>query len=624
MNSVKNKNNQFLKSIAWISAGFVALVCILVIANYFQVSRIDPVNTEVINKLVDRLNTTPDDEQLREQIRELDLLARKAYFTNRWQVKAGGYMILLGLGVFVLAYQLLELKVRKQVISNPDQPKDILGIQKSAQVGIALSGSGLVLVALIITWLTYNRLGEKINHSAISENNAAVSDTTAMLVVNDNPEPVTQPEQGLITSSDSVKQTTNQTEVTNPEKSIKENQIIETPKKNITKAAFPTDEELRRNVPSFRGFHSNGIVYQDNVPQTWNGTTNQNILWKVPVPVEGFNSPIVWGNKIFLSGANQTDQEIFCFDRKTGKLLWRTKIQNIPGSPQTPPKTTSDTGLAAPTMVTDGQKVYAIFATGDIVALDFEGKIVWSKNLGIPQNHYGHASSLQMVKDKLLVQYDQKDNPRLIALAAATGNEVWSTPRKVKISWASPVLADYKGKIQIILSADPLVASYDPETGKENWSLNCIYGEVGPSVCYADGVVYAMNEYASLVAIGLDNPSKVIWESDELLSDVPSPVCANSLLIIPTSYGTVGCFDAKTGEMLWDHEMENNIYSSPMLVKDNVYLIDMKGIMHIFKLSREYTQVAENPLGEDVVTIPAFVDGKIYIRGRNNLYCIGK
>jgi len=133
-----------------------------------------------------------------------------------------------------------------------------------------------------------------------------------------------------------------------------------------------------------------------------------------------------------------------------------------------------------------------------------------------------------------------------------------------------------------------------------------------------------LNEYATLVAIKIGANPEVLWEGDMYLSDVPSPVAANGLLVIATSYGAVVCHDAKTGDILWEQEFGNNIYASPILVNDLVYMLDMKGIMHIFKMSKSFKKIAAPALGESSVCTPAFANGHIYIRAGNNLYAIGK
>ena len=127
-----------------------------------------------------------------------------------------------------------------------------------------------------------------------------------------------------------------------------------------------------------------------------------------------------------------------------------------------------------------------------------------------------------------------------------------------------------------------------------------------------------------MVAIKIGETPEIIWESDEYLSDVPSPVAHNGLLFIATSYGVIACYDAKTGEKYWEAEFDNGFYSSPMLADGKIYLMDMEGIMHIFKANKEYEQIAESPIGEKGMTTPAFSNGRIYIRGNENLFCIGK
>jgi len=387
--------------------------------------------------------------------------------------------------------------------------------------------------------------------------------------------------------------------------------------------AFPTWNDLQKNYPSFRGPGGLGVDYHNNIPTQWDGATGKNIRWKISIPLPGFNSPIIWGDKLFLAGARETAKEVYCIDRLTGRLLWKTAVANIPGEPAKAPKVTSDTGLSASTMTTDGKKVFAIFADGDLVALDMEGKKVWGMNLGVPQNHYGYASSLNIYKDKLIIQYDDKSVAKIMALSVEDGKTVWSTDRKVKISWASPVIANYSGKAEILLAADPIVASYDANTGAENWQVNSVYGEVGPSVAYSDGMVFALNEYAKLVAIKDANPAEVVWENDEYLSDVPSPVALNGLLFIITSYGTAVCYDAKTGNKVWEHEFNENIYSSPIISDGKVFVMDKKGTMHIFKADKSFQLVAEPALGEPSVCTPAFADGAVYIRTNKNLFAIG-
>jgi outer membrane protein assembly factor BamB len=274
-------------------------------------------------------------------------------------------------------------------------------------------------------------------------------------------------------------------------------------------------------------------------------------------------------------------------------------------------------------MATDGQRVYAIFSNGDIIALDFAGNRVWAKNLGVPKNHYGHSSSLITIKNKLIVQYDQGAGGQVMALSITTGDVLWSTPRKVKISWASPILISNAGRTEIVLVADPFVAGYDPETGTELWSIKGVIGEVGPSAAFEDGVVFVTNEYSKTLAIKIGEKPEALWESDEYLSDVPSPVATKDLLFLVTSYGAVACYNAKTGDIFWEHEFDQGFYSSPMLVENRIYLINKQGVTHIFKADKVFELIAEPKLGEKSVCTPAFSNGRIYFRTETSLFCIG-
>jgi hypothetical protein len=185
------------------------------------------------------------------------------------------------------------------------------------------------------------------------------------------------------------------------------------------------------------------------------------------------------------------------------------------------------------------------------------------------------------------------------------------------------VLAQVDGKYQIILTADPIVAGYDIQTGTELWQVKCMMGEVGPSIGFADGIVVAANEYAKMVAIDVKTKA-ILWENDEYLPEASSILAHNGLVIVATSYGVMACYDLKSGEMYWEHDVGTTLYSSPMFADGKLYMIDNDGVMRVYEFGKEMKLISENKLGEAAGTTPAFADGKIYIRGENNLYCIGK
>ncbi len=617
---MKNKNIRLWRWVAVISGAFTILICFLLMATYFQLNRLDPVETEAINTLVQRLSENPDDEALRNEIRSLDLLVRKAYFTNQWQVKTGGYIAFISLAIMLIAIQIISQ-------SKPVNPKleeledtDDLLFKKRSRKWISIGGVSIVLIALVLAFLTHEKLETKFTRAAIAEVNKAEVKTEVKEEVAQNTE------QDTVVPDNKPNAKTDEKEVvkeTKPKTETKPKSQSQSQSQKPKASASNYMEKMKGQFPTFRGAGGLGIAYQKNIPTQWDGTNNQNIKWKVKIDYKGYNSPIIWGDKLFLTGADASKKEVFCYNKNTGVLLWAKEITGIPNSPAAP-AVTDDTGHAAPTAATDGEQVYAIFSNGDIVALDMNGKMVWGKNLGLPRNHYGHSSSLYTYENKLIVQYDQGNAAKVLALSTKDGSQIWSTPRQVKISWASPVLIERNGKVEVVLSADPFVCGYDVNTGKELWSLKCMMGEVGPSVAYENGLVFAVNEYASLVAISGGNTPEVLWESYDYLSDVPSPIAYHDLLFLPTSYGVVVCYNAKTGEIIWEHEFSDGFYSSPILVNGLIYLPDMNGNMQIFKAENKFELVASCPLGERMVTTPAFADGQIFLRSEEHLWCIGK
>jgi len=633
------------KGIAMVAGIFSFVICVLIIANFFQINRSDPVNTEIMNALVDRLNQDPTDDQLREEIRALDLLARKAYFTNQWQIRIGGYLLLIGIAVIVIAMQMLISEEKKKVLLNPQKDADLLHTQSQSRTWVTIFSAALVVITIVFAFLSHQELGKKFQHAAVANNEQVVATEETTAIETKPSDEVSKmeiieevvPEESKTENTDRIEKVPEEIKSEETTASIEEKPYInsdenktETVQDEIENSEIAeevvvsTPEENIDNFTAFRGPGGNGITNQKDVPTQWNGETGENILWKVPIPLSGYNSPIIWGDKLFLSGATDKKFEVYCIDRHSGEFLWTSELRDVPGSPAEAPKVEGYTGFAACSMATDGDNVFCIFANGDIGAFNMDGKQVWSRNLGPIDNHYGYASSLIVHNDKVIVQYDQRNMQKVFALDSKTGEIAWEKPRDVKISWASPVLIETHRGPEVILAADPLVISYNPDTGEEWWRIKCLSGEVGPSIAYANGIVFAMNEYASLVGIDIQGEPKLLWEEYDFLSDVPSPVATDEFLFVPVSWAMVACYEPKTGELLWENEYDNSIYASPIITEDKVYLIDKKGVMHIFKVAGEYISISEPELGEGSVCTPAFSDGRIYIRGEENLYCIGE
>jgi outer membrane protein assembly factor BamB len=400
---------------------------------------------------------------------------------------------------------------------------------------------------------------------------------------------------------------------------------------------LPTSEQRRANWPNFRGPHGSGVSAYANVPTEWDGATDQGILWKTSVPLPGVNSPIVWQDRVFLSGATQDAREVYCFDAATGSILWNRQVAAALPEGDRKLKTTADTGWAAPSMATDGRFAFVIFADGVVAAFDFAGHQIWRRHLGVPQkNNYGHASSLTTHRGFLIVQFDQgvaaDKLSKLLALDGATGESVWETIRPVPASWSSPIVIEHNGQPQIITCGDPWVIAYSAQDGAEVWRAKCLErAEVGVSPVYSDGLVFAGNDGAALAAMRADGSgdvtdTHVMWTVDFGLPDICSPLATKDFILTLTSFGTLTCLDKFAGgDPLWEEDFEADFMSSPSLVGDLVYLFSKAGAAWIVEPSRAGCQrIATAELGEECVTSPAFQDGRIYIRGREHLFCLGE
>ena len=574
------------KYLAILSASVILIVSIFMIMNYLQIKFHNPVTSNTVENLVKKLDSTNNEQELRDQIRAVDLISRKAYFSSLWQLKTGAWM-LVGFGLLLIVSVKIYTQKEKIESAQAGKQENFWNARTKERKWMIVGVGTIALIAIALSFFS-NQYYDNFNSVKINEK------VVANLKSTEN-----KPEAKTAQAGDSTGNKVDSAQV----------------------ADFPTDAEIKQNHPSFRGPYGLGINFKKNLPTSWDGASGKNIVWKKPLPLPGLNSPILWGNNLFLAGANATTRKVYCYDRNTGALKWAKDVKNIPGSPSASPKVSTDAGYAASGLCTDGKRVYAIFTTGDIVCFDYEGNQVWAKNLGVPSNHYGYSSSLQFYKDKLIIQYDDAKSSKLIALSTQTGAEIWNTKRSGQISWSSPIIVHKTSGADIIVNNLPYVACYNAETGKEKWKVESLSGEIGSSPAYGNGIVFAANEYAKMVAI---KDGKVLWEKSEYLPDVSSPVAYKDFLFVTTSYGDLVCINQTDGAVLWHHEFENGFYGSPVVADGKIYAIDRAGKTCIVEASKEFKLIGQSSLGEKSDCTPAFADGKMYIRGYNNLYCIGK
>ena len=595
------------RNIAILSAIFIVTLSIMLVTNYFQIKDVTPLQTEVVESLKQLNDSGVDVPGLQDQIRQLDLLARKAYFVRMDHLEAGLYILLGMFLAFILSLR-YYFKDLKEIPAMEIDPVDDWLIKTNARRYVLVGASGLAALAVVFALLSMPSLKKTEGQAdpAAGELTAEATES-ASSSSDESPAPA---EAAETVDGESLAAAP---EATAPEAGPAEQE-----------AAAPAASPAPANNVSYQGFrgnNSNGYSTAKNVPTKWNLADGSNILWKQPVPKSGHNSPVIVGNNVFFSGADDQARELYCYDLNTGEKRWTVSASGIPGSPKTMPKTSHGTGLAASTVVADGGHVCAIFATGDMICADTNGKLLWSKNVGVPDNHYGYASSLLLFRDMVIVQYDNQANPRVFALDLATGAEKWSKSRPEKITWSSPIIATVNNQPQLVLMGNPAITAYNPMNGEQLWRVECLTGEVGSSPCSANGVVFGASEYSKLIAInGADG--SVLWESTDYLPEVSSPVATKDNLYLATSYGVVAAFDAKTGELRKEHDLGVEFYSSPVIVGGKMYLFSNSGKMHIFSADNEFQLLDSFETGETTMSTPAFTDGKIVVRTESSIYCV--
>lgn len=574
-----NPWRQVAMGTALAAGGFCLVVCLVLVINHFHSLAVDPLHSPELVKLKADLARNPQSEAIKQQVRALDLRLRQAQAQQDALGAQGAWLLLGGAAIFLIS---IKFATYRKKLPRPEKRNRS---RSEAARAKALARGAIALLAVLIAGTSW---------IAARQAQTALSDRPAKPVVPKTPAP-------------------------EPAAPV---------------SPFPSAEEMQRNWPRFRGPDGLGISVYTNAPLQWNGQTGEGILWKTAVPIAGPNSPVVWGNRIFLSGANKSRREVYCFEAESGKLLWQKPVENVPSTNSEPPTVMEDSGgYAASTVASDGRRVYAIFANGDIAAFDFKGERVWALNLGLPDNSYGHATSLVLFQDRLLVLFDQgtgKDGKsKLLALDTLTGKTVWQSPaRPVPNSWATPIVINAGKRDQVITCGNPWVIAYDPANGTELWRAKALYGEVTPSPIYANGFVFTAIEGEKLSAIRPDGSGDVTkthiaWFAEDGLPDICSPLSDGQRVYLLGTYGLLTCYDAQAGKKLWDKELELGFHSSPSLAGDRIYLFSDKGVCVVVQAGPEFKELARSELGEEVLSSPAFADGRIYIRGKKTLFCLG-
>jgi outer membrane protein assembly factor BamB len=382
--------------------------------------------------------------------------------------------------------------------------------------------------------------------------------------------------------------------------------------------------------PRWRGPRGDGTSQETNLPVRWSATDN--IKWKTPIPGTGHSSPIVWGDRIFLTSCHEKEMQrlLLCLDRRDGRILWERVVLTAPLE-----KKHKLNSYASSTPATDGERVYVSFLGGarmQVAAYDFEGKKLWQQSPGEFHSQHGFCSPPVLYKDKVILNGDQ-DHPDafLVALDKATGSERWRAPRPGIRSYCPPLIVEAAGRTQLVLSGANSVASYDPDSGRQLWVIDGPTEQFVASFVYADGLLFMTSGYPDfhMLAIRPDGTGNVTdthvaWRHTRGAGYVPSPVAWGHYFFNVKDDGLASCLETRTGARPWTERLGPHHSASPVAADGHLYFTDDEGVTYVLKAGPVFEAVARNRLGEHCYASPAVSRGNIFIRTSGHLWCIGK
>ncbi|HEX4951458.1 MAG TPA: PQQ-binding-like beta-propeller repeat protein [Blastocatellia bacterium] len=408
--------------------------------------------------------------------------------------------------------------------------------------------------------------------------------------------------------------------------------------------------------PQWRGPDFNGMARGD-APTKWSDT--ENIKWKAAIPGRGFSTPVVWGDRIFVTtavptgktgnvsgearhpnggaGANQEHQFlVMCLDKKTGKTVWQ-KIAKTTIPHEGYHRMYGSFASNAPT--TDGQYLYVFFGSRGVFCYDLDGKLIWEKDLGVKlqmRNEFGEGTAAVVHGDTLILNCDQETDSFIVALDKRSGKQLWRTRRDEISTWAAPLVVEHAGRKQVITNGTNKIRSYDLQSGKLIWECGGLGLNAIPAPVHHDGIVYAMTGHRDpkLLAIklgkegDLTGTDAIVWSETRGLSYTPSPVLFEGKFYALTDNGMLSCFDAKTGTPYY-HRVRlpkpYNFKASPVGANGKLYLATEEGDVVVVKMGEKFEVLATNTLTDQVfIASPVILDGEIFLRGQNTLFCVSE
>ena len=422
--------------------------------------------------------------------------------------------------------------------------------------------------------------------------------------------------------------------------------------------------------PSFRGANASGIASGQVPPTTWDVTVPRNMLWKTRIPGLAHSSPIVWGDRVFLTTAESNDANpyfrrgfsrggdfapdftvrhrwrVYCLDRRTGRVRWeRTAHEGVPRSKRHVKST-----YASATPATDGRHVVVFFGSEGLYCYDPEGRLLWKQDLGVldtgstyhGENLWGTASSPIIYENLVIVQCDLLQDSFLAAYDLETGRRMWRMSRDEIPSWATPTVYSGTWRTEIVTNAGKYVRGYDPSTGRELWRLGNTSEIAVPTPVAGLDLIFVTSGYQPgkpIYAIrpgatgdismknGEQATAHVAWSTQRGGSYVSTPLVYGDYLYTTSSNGVLACYDGRSGNLIYERRMadKGGAYSaSPVAAGGKIYLASEDGEVHVVKAGPAYQLLATNPMGEALMATPAISEGVIFVRGDKHIYAMAE
>ncbi len=381
--------------------------------------------------------------------------------------------------------------------------------------------------------------------------------------------------------------------------------------------------------PGYRGDGS-ATAKAAKVPLEW--SKEKNLLWQTTLPGKGPSSPVVVGDTVYItsnSGYKRDRLHVLAFDVASGKQRWERQLWATGGTECHP-----TTSMAAPTPTADTERVYALFATADLVCFDRLGNLVWYRPLakeypGIT-NQVGMASSPLLAGDALIVPMQNSGETTFcLAVDPKSGKDLWKLPRKREVHWSTPSVMKHNGQTLVLVQDDQALLALDAKTGKEAWRFSGIkpHDIVGPTTLGPDHVVVSGDGVALIKPGANDTTPQLVWKAEKLRLGYCTPIHHQGYLYALTNNGVLNCLDAKDGKQVWQHRLKGTFAACPVLAHDKILLVNEAGTTYVLDPTpKEAKVIATNNLTvpDPMMGTPAVANGRIFLRSDSMLFCVGQ